>query len=36
MEPPSVISFAARAAISVKEKQEICMVRAKFARVVLA
>jgi len=35
-EPPSGMMAAARLASSVKEKQEITMVRVKFARVVSA
>ena len=36
MAPPAGISVAARLATSVKEKQEISMVRRKFSRVVSA
>jgi hypothetical protein len=36
MLPPSPISGAQRLAISVKEKQEITLVRLKFSRVVSA
>jgi hypothetical protein len=36
MAPPFVIRAAARLAISVNEKQEISMVRAKLSRVVSA
>ncbi len=36
MAPPPGISAAARLAISVKEKQEITMVRVKLSRVVSA
>jgi hypothetical protein len=36
MAPPSVMRSAARFAISVKEKQEISIVREKFSRLVSA
>ena len=36
IEPPLVMISAARLATSVKEKQEISMVRVKFSRVVSA
>jgi hypothetical protein len=36
MDPPAGINVAARLATSVKEKQEMIMVRTKFSRVVSA